>query len=174
MSAATIETFRSNNAIETEKYRNVVKNKLLFNLFLLRSLPMGFLAGLRVKEFTPEHCAINVPYRWLNQNPFNSTYFAVLAMAAEMSSGMVAMMHTYHSKPSIAMLVTNIEGEFIKKATGITTFTCENGKDILRTIEDAINSGEGRTLRCIATGTSDSGELLARFVITWSFKARNK
>lgn len=174
MSASAIETFRSNNAIQSEKYRGLVNSKLLFNLFLFRSLPMGFLAGLRVKECSPEKCSITVPYKWLNQNPFRSTYFAVLAMAAEMSSGMIAMMHTHNSTPSVSMLVTNLEAEFVKKATGVTTFTCENGKDILNIIEESIKTGEGKTIKCTAIGKSDSGDIIAKFVVTWSFKARTK
>ena len=174
MSAVSLETFRSNNAVQSDKYRATVKNKLLFNLFLMRSLPMGFIAGLRVKEFTAEKCSIAVPYRWLNQNPFSSTYFAVLAMAAEMSTGMAGMMHTYNAKPSIAILVVGLEAEFVKKATGMATFTCEDTAQILKTIEDCITSGEGRTVRCTSIGRNDKGEVLAKFYVTWSFKARNR
>lgn len=174
MSTASLETFRSNNAIEAEKYRSIVKSKLMFNLFLFSQLPMGFIAGLRVKEFTPERASISVPYKWLNQNPFKSTYFAVLAMAAEMSSGMVAMMHTRNSKPSVSMLVTGIEAEFVKKATGVTTFTCESGNEVLQTIEDCITTGEGKTVKCLATGRADNGDVIAKFIVTWSFKARSK
>lgn len=174
MSAISLDTFRSNNTVQAEKYRGLVNNKLFFNLFLFKSLPMGFIAGLRVKEFTKEKCSITVPYKWLNQNPFSSTYFAVLAMAAEMSSGMVAMMHTHNSKPSISMLVTNLEAEFVKKATGLTTFTCEDGPRILSTVEECITTGEGKTVNCTAVGRSNSGEVIAKFAVTWSFKARSK
>ena len=174
MSAISIETFRSNNAIEAEKLRSTVNNKLLFKLFMLRSLPMGFIAGLRVKEFTVDKCSVSVPYKWLNQNPFSSTYFAVLAMAAEMSTGMAGMMHTNNAKPSIAILVVGLEAEFVKKATGLTIFTCEDSNEILKTIEDAISSGEGRTVTCTSIGRSESGEIIAKFKVTWSFKARSK
>jgi hypothetical protein len=172
MSTAAIETFRSNNAVQSAKLRSLINNKMLFNLFLFRSLPMGFLSGLRVKECTAEKCSISVPYKWLNQNPFRSTYFAVLAMAAEMSSGMIAMMHTRDSKPSVSMLVTHLEADFVKKATGLTTFTCESGKEILQVIEESILSGEGKTIQCTAIGKSNSGEIIAKFTVTWSFKAR--
>ncbi|MFN8308757.1 MAG: DUF4442 domain-containing protein [Chitinophagales bacterium] len=169
-----IEIFRSNNAIEAAKYRKLVMNRWLFELFLLKSLPMGFLAGLRVKHFDAQQCEISVPFRWLNQNPFRSTYFAVLAMAAEMSSGMIAMMHTHKSKPSVSMLVTRLESEFIKKATGITTFTCADGDGIREIIERCIITGEGQTYTCTAVGRSESGEEEARFRVTWSFKARKE
>ncbi|MCW3125894.1 MAG: hypothetical protein JWO03_1552 [Bacteroidetes bacterium] len=174
MSVHSIEAFRSNNATESEKYRGLVNSKFLFNMFLLKSLPMGFLAGLRVKEFTPDKCSISVPFKWLNQNPFRSTYFAVLSMAAEMSSGMIAMMHTHNAKPSISMLVTNVEGEFVKKATGLTVFTCEDGGPMQQTIEECVTTGEGRTYVCTSTGRNNNGEVVAKFRVTWSFKARSK
>lgn len=174
MSATLVETFRANNTEQSQKYRALVQNKLMFNLFLLKSLPMGFLAGLKVVEFTPERCAISVPYRWLNQNPFRSTYFAVLAMAAEMSSGMIAMMHTHNAKPSVSMLVTNLESQFVKKATGLTVFTCEDGGPMLQVIEECVATGEGRTYVCTSTGRNKDGEVVAQFKVTWSFKARSK
>ena len=174
MSAHSLELFRSNNAEQTEKFRKTVKSKLLFNLFMLGSLPMGFLAGLRVVEFTPNKCAIGVPYKWLNKNPFRSTYFAVLSMAAEMSTGMIAMMHTRDAKPSISMLVTDVRGEFVKKATGLTIFTCEDAESLLHSIEESVITGEGRTHVCTSTGRNKHGDIIANFTITWSFKARSK
>ena len=172
MGSISLDSFRSNHSVQSVRYRSLVNNKLLFNLFLLQRLPMGFMAGLRVCEFSPERCSVSVPYRWLNQNPFRSTYFAVLSMAAEMSSGMIALMHTYKSEPSVSMLVTNLEAQFVKKATGCTTFTCEAGAQILQAIEDCITTGQGRTIRCEAIGRSEAGEVEAVFTITWSFRAR--
>jgi hypothetical protein len=32
-----------------------------------------------------------VKHRWINQNPFNSMYFAVQAMAAELATGALVM-----------------------------------------------------------------------------------
>jgi hypothetical protein len=135
---------------------------------------MGFIAGLKVKLVDTEQCQITVPYRWMNQNPFRSTYFAVLSMAAEMSTGMLAMMMTRDSKPSVSMLVTHIEADFIKKATGITTFTCNEGKQINDTIEKAILENKGQTYTATSIGTSQSGEVEAKFKVEWSFKMRKQ
>ncbi|MFN8276803.1 MAG: DUF4442 domain-containing protein [Chitinophagales bacterium] len=173
MSQYSLDDFRANNAIQTAQFRKVVKNNFLFRLFMLKSLPMAFLAGLRVAHFDDQQCSIAVKYRWLNQNPFRSTYFAVLAMAAEMSSGMMALMHTRHAKPSVSMLVTRLEAEFVKKATGVTTFTCADGDAIRKAIETSIVTGEGQTVRCVAEGKSATGEVEARFFVTWSFKAKS-
>ncbi|MBP6288168.1 MAG: thioesterase, partial [Ferruginibacter sp.] len=80
----------------------------------------------------------SVPYKWLSQNPFRSTYFACLSMAAEMSTGVLALAHIYKRQPAVSMLVSKVEGTFLKKAIGRTRFTCEDGQIIKQTIEDAI------------------------------------
>jgi hypothetical protein len=164
--------YKANQAKEVEKFIGRITNPFLFRLFMLIKLPMAFLAAIKVKSVSSEKSEITVPFRWLNQNPFGSTYFAVLAMAAEMSSGMIALMYTMNAKPSVAMLVTNIEAKFVKKATGLTTFTCDSGKEIQAAIVRSIETGEGQTITCKALGTNKAGEVEAEFIVTWSFKAR--
>ncbi len=169
-----LEQYRATRKITDEKYLKMLNNRLLFELFLAGRLPMGFIAGLKVKSFSLNKCEITVPYRWLNQNPFRSTYFAVLSMAAEMSTGMFGMMMTIESNPSVAVLVTKVDSEYVKKATGITTFTCTDGKAINETIERAIITGEGQTVVANSIGTSEMGEVESRFKVQWSFKMRTK
>lgn len=171
---AALEQYRANRKVTDAKLLKLVTNPLSFNAFLFTKLPMGFIAGLRVKELTMEKCSITVPYRWMNQNPFRSTYFAVLAMAAEMSTGMLALIGTMDSSPSVSMLVTHLEADFTKKATGVTTFTCYDGKAIFDAIEKAILTGEGQDLTTTSIGLSKDGQEEARFRIQWSFKARLK
>ncbi|MBL4576909.1 MAG: DUF4442 domain-containing protein [Flavobacteriales bacterium] len=143
-----------------------------FRLFLLRDLPMGYLAGLRVKEITMEKCVITIPYKYLTKNPFRSMYFACLAMAAEMSTGALGVAATFGQKPSVAMLVKGIEGEFSKKAVGLISFTCTDGAKMFETVERSKLSGEGETITCLSIGTDETGDEVARFKLTWSFKAR--
>jgi hypothetical protein len=169
-----LEAYRANRKLTDPKFLKMVNNKALFEVFLMSELPMGFVAGLKTKYFDGEKCEITVPYRFMNKNPFKSTYFAVLAMAAEMSTGMLAVLATHKSKPSVAMLVTHLEADFVKKATSITTFTCTQGKEIIETVERSILTGEAQTFEATSIGTSKSGEVEAKFKITWSFKARLK
>ncbi len=167
-----LEQYRNNRQITDPKFLKLVNNPVLFNLFLMTKLPSAFICGLRVKSTTAEKCEITVPYRWLNQNPFRSTYFAVLSMAAEMSTGMLALMATQDSKPSVSMLVTHLEADFVKKATGLTTFTCTEGKAINECVERAVLTGENQSITTTSIGTSQSGEIEAKFKIEWSFKMR--
>jgi len=141
-------------------------------MFLFYKLPSAFFAGVRIKEINTSRCAVTVPYKWFSQNPFRSTYFACLSMAAEMSTGSLGMAHIYKNKPEISMLVVKVESNYFKKATGLTTFICEDGDLIGETIEKAITTGEGHSIAAKSTGTNEAGELVAEFFITWSFKVR--
>jgi hypothetical protein len=72
------------------------------------------------------------------------------------------------------MLVIKTEGEYFKKAIDKTTFVCEDGLQIRKSIEDAIQSGDGRTIRAMTIGKNKAGEIVAEFFITWSFKAKKE
>jgi hypothetical protein len=154
------------------KFLQLINNRFKFGLFLFTKLPSAYFCGVRVKQADENKCEVTVPFKWLSQNPFKSTYFACLSMAAEMSTGVLGLVHIYKRKPAVSMLVVNISGNFIKKAVGKTTFICIDGLVIKQTIEDAILTGEGKTITAKSTGTNQQGEVLAEFLITWSFKAK--
>lgn len=149
-----------------------MKHPLKFRLFLFFRLPAAYLAGVRVRTLDERQCMATVPYKWLSQNPFRSTYFACLSMAAEMSTGALAMAHLHKRRPPVSMLVVKLEGEFFKKATGRTRFVCEDGEQFRTAIEETIRTGAPVSVRACSTGTNEKGELVARFYITWSFKAK--
>ena len=163
------------NAVATgdaAAFFHLIKSPVKFRIFLLSKLPSAFFSGVRVKYVDENRCLVTVPYKWFSRNPFRSTYFACLSMAAEMSTGVLAMGHLYKCKPPVSMLVVKVEGEFLKKAVGITTFTCEEGKRIQETIAESIRSGEGIAIRVKSIGLNTSGERVAEFHITWSFKRK--
>lgn len=143
-----------------------------FRMFLISKLPSAYFSGVRVKGLNENKCEVTVPFKWFSQNPFRSTYFACLSMAAEMSTGALALGHLYKRKPAVSMLVVKTEGEYFKKAVDTTTFVCEAGAEIKRMIEEAILTGEGKTIRAKTIGKNKAGELVAEFYITWSFKTR--
>ena len=129
-----------------KKFLQLIKHPVKFRIFLLSKLPSAFFSGVRVLQADEKKCSVKVPYKWFSQNPFKSTYFACLAMAAEMSTGVLALAYIYKREPSVSMLVLKVDGNFIKKATGITIFTCEDGLVIKQTIDDAIISNEGKII----------------------------
>ena len=143
-------------------------------MYLLYRLPAAFFSGIKIGGMGEERCITSVPYKWLTQNPFRSTYFASLAMAAEMSTGMLALSNVYKRIPAISMLVTKMEAAYFKKATGITFFTCDDGKAISELIEETVSTGESKNIIAKSTGMDKNGELVAEFLFTWSFKTKSR
>lgn len=142
-------------------------------MYLLYKLPAAFFSGVRVRKIDEEKCITSVPYKWLTQNPFRSTYFASLAMAAEMSTGTLALSNVYKRKPVISMLVIKMEATYFKKATGIIFFTCNQGKEIISIIDEAVETGEGKSFIAKSVGKNKDGEIVAEFLFTWSFKTKS-
>jgi len=138
-----------------------------------QKLPAAYFSGLRLAAADDQKAEVTIPYKWFTKNPFRSTYFACLSMAAEMSTGILAMAHVYKREPKISMLVVGTEGKFYKKAIARTRFVCTEGKNIKEVIQLAVDSGESQTIRALSSGFNEAGELIAEFWITWSFKRRS-
>ena len=152
-------------------FRRQVLSPIKLRLFMLQKLPMAWLAGLRLTQLTPEEATVTVRFKYLTKNPFRSIYFACLAMAAELASGIQAMMHVQAGN-AVSMLVTKMEADFTKKAVGLITFHSPDGLSIAQAIAESRATGEGRTLVCTSTGVDEAGDVVAVFRITWSFRAK--
>src|SRR5687768_160166 len=130
----------------TNRFIRLMKNPLKLSAFLFLKLPAAWLAGVRVREIDEQICRVTIPYKWLTRNPFRSTYFASLSMAAELSTGALAMAHLYKSEPAISMLVVNVDSWYYKKATSRTSFLCVDGALFAKAIEETIARGESKTV----------------------------
>ncbi|WP_136667063.1 DUF4442 domain-containing protein [Flavobacterium sp. H122] len=142
------------------------------NSFLFFKLPSAFLCGVRTKAIDENQCVVSVKHRWINQNPFNSMYFAVQAMAAELSTGALVMMHIKKSGRAISMLVANNKGSFTKKATGRITFTCNDGHLITDAIEKTLATGEGQTFWMKSIGTDEKGDQVSVMEFEWTIRVK--
>lgn len=160
------------NGPAAERMRAQVQSPFKLAAFMAAKLPMGLLAGIRLREISAEHCATTVRYRWITTNPFRSTYFAVLAMAAEMSTGALGLSLVRAAPVPVSILVVGMKADFVKKATGLTTFTCTDGLVLQDAVKQAIATGEGVTATTRSVGVDAQGEVVARFEFTWSFRRK--
>jgi len=154
------------------RFLKLIKHPIKYRMFLLYKLPAAFFSGVRIVDADETECTVSVPFKWLTQNPFGSTYFASLAMAAELSTGVLAMMHIYKRRPPVSMLVIKMEANYFKKAVGKTIFICEEGKQISDVIEEIIVIGESKSTTVKSVGKNMDGEVVAEFFFTWSFKMK--
>ena len=154
-----------------DSYLRTLQSPWKMRLYFLRYLPSAFFWGLRIAEASSQRCAVRIPFRWRTQNPFRSIYFAAQAGAAEMSTGLLAVL-ALQGKPPVSMLVVEFRMEYLKKARATALFTCEDGTAMEQAILRAIETGEGQTFTALSVGKMASGEEIAKAYITWSFKKK--
>jgi hypothetical protein len=159
--------------MEKSTLRKLSTNSFLLKLQMLFTMPMGFFAGLKIKEINENTASTIVKSGWINNNPFKSIYFAVLSMAAELSTGIFLVIGTYNSKPKISMLVVKNTAHYYKKAVGKITFTCEDGKLVEDAINTAKNEGTGVVFDTKTVGKDEKGDVVAEFTFTWSIKQKS-
>ena len=144
------------------------------NKFLMFKLPSAYICGVRLKEIDKANSMVQVRHRWINQNPFNSLYFAVQSMAAELSTGALVIKKIHESGKSISMLVTGQRSIFTKKAVGIIQFRCLDGAQIDAVLEKAIATGEGQKIVLKSVGKDEAGDVVSEWEFEWSIKLKSK
>jgi hypothetical protein len=146
------------------------QNKL--RLYFLKKLPMAFIAGLRVRELNDEKCTVSIPYKYVNQNPFRSMYFAAQSMAAELSTALLAMDKLMATRKKYSMLVVNMQASFSKKAAHRVFFTCADGNVVHQAVDKALKNAEGATFVAKTIGIDQEGNQVSEFQFTWSIKIK--
>lgn len=141
-------------------------------MFFLFKLPGAFFFGLNLKSIDLERSVIEVPYRWSTKNPFQSIYFAALTAAAELSTGILALAAT--EGKSMSMLVTKVQGEFLKKAKSITYFECNEVGALLQAVSMAQENEQGAVVSLNSIGKNEQGDVIARFTFEWSFRKKSR
>lgn len=172
-----MERLKSNKTNMNKIQKNIsakMTNWFLFKMFSIKKLPLAFLTGFKIIELNESKCVTRVKYKYLNKNPFRSTFWAVLGMAAELSTGAYALIATKGKDESVAVILVSTRAEFLKKATGTSTFTCTDWNEFDNAATNAIKTNEAQTVTGKSIGVNNEGEEIARFEFTWSFKKRNK
>jgi hypothetical protein len=149
------------------------RNTSKFNAFLFFKLPSAWWCGVRLTELTDQYAIASVRHRWVNQNPFKSMFWAVQGMAAELATGALVMQEIQKSGRPVSMLVLNNKASFRKKARGRISFRCQDGPQLKKTMEKALQSGEGHTVWMKSVGTSEAGEVVSEFHFEWTLKVKD-
>ena len=156
---------------QAAKYLQDIQSGWKLWLYFFKNLPSALWWGFKVKSASTERTEITIPYNWRTQNPFKSIYFAALAGAGELSTGVMANLARM-SGGDVSMLVLEQRAEFVKKANTTITFTCEDGQAVFETVNKAVSTRQPQALTMLGTGRNTSGEVVARIYITWTFKLR--
>jgi len=143
-----------------------------YNTFTFFKLPAAWWCGVRLKYIDKEKAVVTVRYKWFNQNPFKSMFWAVQGMAAEFSTGTMVVNQIKETGKNISMLVASNTANFSKKARGKITFTCKDGHLIKQALNKAITTGEGQTVWMESIGVNEDGVVVSTFKFEWTLKLK--
>jgi len=143
------------------------------NFFTFFKLPSAWWCGVRVVKIAEGFCETKVVHRWINQNPFNSMFWAVQGMAAELATGVLVMKAIKQHNRMVSMLVLNNRANFSKKARGKLHFTCEAGRIIDDAFEKLLNSEEPQTFWLTSKGVNQDHTVVSTFEFEWTVRLKN-
>ena len=142
------------------------------NWMVLWQLPSAYLCGVRTRFLNEKSCTVTVRLNRINQNPFGSLYFAVEAMAAELSTAALLLYQNEQNTTKISMLIAENKCVFKQKAIGKISFTCHQGDQVKQIMQQAIASGESQKFWLQTEGKNENGETVALMDFLWSIKPK--
>ena len=138
---------------------------------MLYKLPAAWLTGVRLTLIDESKCEVKVRFKWINQNPYRSMFWAVQAMAAELTTGMLLTKSIQDSNSDISMLLVSNKSSFYKKAVGKITFVCDEGEIAKQLINSTIKNITSKAW-FKAKGYDEAGDQVSEFDFEWSCKKR--
>ena len=141
------------------------------NRWMLFKLPAAWLTGVRLTLIDESKCEVKVRFKWINQNPYRSMFWAVQAMAAELTTGMLLTKSIKDSNSDISMLLVSNKSSFYKKAVGKITFVCDEGEIAKQLINSTIKNTTSKAW-FKAKGYDEAGDQVSEFDFEWSCKKR--
>lgn len=149
-------------------------NLFSYNTYTFLKLPSAWWAGVRITRIEDKLIEVSVKYRWVNQNPFGSIFWAVQGMAAELSTAVFLMKTIKISKQPVSMLVLKNHAVFKKKAKGLVKFHCSQSDEAINAVNKAIESNEAVAVKLKSLGTDISGDIVSEFEFEWSLKKKSR
>ena len=141
------------------------------NKWMLFKLPAAWLTGVRISSISDTKCEVKVRFKWINQNPYRSMFWAVQGMAAELTTGMLLTKSIQESNTNISMLLVGNKSNFYKKAVGKIKFICDQGETAKELI-DLTKKNITHKAWLKAKGYDETGDMVSEFDFEWSCKKR--
>ncbi|MBK9983232.1 MAG: DUF4442 domain-containing protein [Saprospiraceae bacterium] len=137
-------------------------------MWMLRRLPMGLISGMVIDSLDENGCRVMLKDRLWIRNPFGSVFWAVMGMAAELSTG--ALVYAYVSGTNTKYILTGVKGEFLKKVRGKSYYFCNSGQEVQLQLDSLRTPGETLTISLPVTAHDQAGQKVASFEFYWQLK----
>ena len=129
---------------------------------------MGLLSGMVIESLDENGCKVILKDRPWIRNPFRSVFWAVMGMAAELSTG--ALLYAYVSGTKIKYILVGMNCSFFKKVRGKSFYFCPSGQDVVRNLNSLENPGDTCTVILPVTAYDQAGQTVAEFQFYWQLR----
>ena len=142
--------------------------------FGLMRIPLIFFCRPKVVSISDTKLEVKIKLNRRTKNHFNSMYFGVLSVGADVAGGFLAMNLIRKNQSRISLIFKDFHADFLKRAEGDVHFICEDGLAIQNLVEITEQSGERQNLPVYITATvpAISNEPVAEFILTLSLKKK--
>ena len=151
-----------------------LNSTIVFKLISIIKLPLAIITNLKIIDINQQYCKVSVKYNYFNKNPFGSIYFAVQSMAAELSTGALALLKAEGLNSDISFILVALNAKFLHKAKGQTIFICKDGENLQKAVSKTRLSNERVDQIVNTTGYDKNGQIISEFEFTWSFCLKKK
>ena len=93
-------------------------------------------------------------------------------MAAELSTAIFVMREIKKTGYPVSMLVINNKATFKKKATGLIKFQCNQGLEVAKVVQNAIDKNEAKKITLKSVGKDTVGDEVSAFEFEWTIKRK--
>ena len=152
-----------------------VGETIYLRIFSFFKIPLINWVGPRVVELSREKTIIKIPLNRRTKNHFDSLYFGVLCTGADCAGGLAAMEKIKKSGQKVSLAFKSFNAEFLKRAEGDTYFTCLQGEEINKFVEQVLSSNERQHFPVKITATCPDklgDEPVAEFELLLSLKKK--
>ena len=151
-----------------KKIARQLTNPWKMRWWMLRRLPMGLISGMLIESLDENGCKVMLKDRMWIRNPFGSVFWAVMGMAAELSSG--ALLYTYVSGTNTKYILISMEAVFLKKVRNKSFYFCRSGQEVQRNLNSLESPGDTCTVTIPVSAYDHAGQSVAEFKFCWQLK----
>lgn len=150
------------------------KLNLYLRIISFWKIPLLFSCRPQIILLNESSVKFKIKLRRRTKNHLGSMYLGALAIGADITSGYFAFHHLNRYNENISIIFKDFHADFNKRAMGDVVFTCSSGIEIKEKIKETIETKKriNFPVAVIATVPSISEEVVARFTLTLSIKAK--
>lgn len=160
---------------------DLFKINMFLRLYAWVKIPLIGFCSPKLVELTDTRLALKIPLGYRTRNHLKSMYFGALAIGAEMSIVLIAVLkikeHTDAGGDRIDFVFKDFKIDFIKRPDGDVHFISDDIKTVVAQIAEAKDSLDriNKTMKGYAVVPSiNPNERVAEFELTLSVKRRPK